>query len=95
MQLLSYSEINLVSGGRQVTKEEALDSMAHYSFFAALFGGGASGLYGLCTNHGVATLVGSTITIEGSFISVFWSGLAVSWVVGAAVGLGVAVYNAQ
>lgn len=95
MQLLSYSEIGQVSGGLRVTKEEALDSMEHYSFFAALIGGSASGIYGLCTNQGVATLAGSTITIAGSFTNVFWIGLGVSWAVGAAVGFGVAAYNAQ
>lgn len=94
MQLLTYSDICQVSGGRQVTKEEALSSMEHYSFFGALLGGAASGIYGICTNHSVTTMAGTLLTIESSFPTVFWLGLGISWAAGAAVGLGVAAYNA-
>lgn len=95
MQLLSYSDICQVSGGAQPTKEEVLSAMEHYSFFGALLGGAASGIYGLCTNHTVTTIVGRTLTMTGSFVDVFFMGLGISWMAGAAVGLGVVAYNAS
>ena len=95
MQLLSNAEISQVSGGHQVTKEEAFKSMEHYSFSFALVGGAVSGIYGMCTNANVSTMVGTTMTIAGSFTNVFWIGLGISWALGATVGLGVAIYNAE
>ncbi|MCS5710299.1 hypothetical protein [Candidatus Berkiella aquae] len=95
MKLLSYSEIHEVSGGRQVTPEEMLSSMQEYSFFGALLGGAASGIYGLCTNHSVTMMTGTLLTIENSFMTVFWMGLGISWTAGVIVGVGMALYNAE
>ncbi|MGD9591002.1 MAG: hypothetical protein AB7V32_00610 [Candidatus Berkiella sp.] len=95
MRLLSTSEISHVSGAHNLSEGAALSAMEHYSFMGALLGGGLSGIYGLCTNHTITTTVGATMTMTSSFINVFWIGLGVSWLAGAAVGLAIAQYNAQ
>lgn len=95
MQLLSFSEISQVSGGHQIALNEALNSMEHYSFMFALLGGAASAIYGLCTNSTVVTATVTTLTMADSFTQVFWVGVGASWAIGAAVGLGVAVYQSQ
>ncbi len=96
MQLLSYAEMSKVSGGHGTEEKGLLSSMAHYSFFSALLGGTASAIYGLSTNHDIAILGSENrVTITGSFGGVFWCGLGLSWVVGVAIGAGVAAYNAK
>jgi hypothetical protein len=95
MKQLSYLETLQITGGHQLTADAVFSSMEHYSFLFALFGGAASGIYGLCTNATVTTLSNLTLTMTGSFTTVFWMGMGISWAVGASVGLGVAIYNAE
>lgn len=95
MQLISSVDICQVYGGHQATHDELLNSAKEYSFQFALVGGTLSGIYGLCTNHTVTTVVGNTWLYTSSFTSVFWIGLGVSWAIGVAVGLAVAVASSE